>query len=405
MSWTRAGYVSGALLAVSCGPHRTEHVRGDTGPSLTAATYNLGLLDSVGFVEQRAPLVLGATAALDVDLLCVQEVWQQPHWDQLSAANMTRRPHQLRLPAEPGAHGRCSLELYSPLSNCAESVCAASDNLVACVTTKCASEVSKLDSGCTQCLLENAAGGDLVALRSACVGTPASDAPAPESRSYISGGSYGTGLLSTRPFAAADAKRLDASTVRRAILYGRLDGTALGTVHVFCTHLSALLTGLKYEGSYGSWDRENAAQVRVLLDWVHEKAGSEDAVLVLGDLNTGPAGAGITASVPESFALLSQAGFVDPFLRGPHAACTFCGDNPLVSATDTGTGAAIDHVLTRAIRSAVVRRVFDEQVEVRGADSVSGDAGGAPSTRRIGLSDHYGLRALLRGGASTSSSR
>jgi endonuclease/exonuclease/phosphatase family metal-dependent hydrolase len=192
--------------------------------------------------------------------------------------------------------------------------------------------------------------------------------------------------------------------VRRALLYAQVDDARLGKLHVFCTHLTAIQSGIKYEGSYADWDAENAAHVQALIDWAKEKAGDGGQVLVLGDLNTGPAGAGIQPSVPESYAKLPAAGYRDPFLSGPSAACTFCTDNPLVSPSDSAANSEIDHILTRNIVApAQVTRVLDTQVEIdvtttgmdAGVSMVGVDGGVAGTKRKVGLSDHYGLRLLL----------
>jgi endonuclease/exonuclease/phosphatase family metal-dependent hydrolase len=355
---------------------------------LTVATYNLGLLNSVGFVEQRAPLVIDAAAELDADVLCVQEVWEQKHWDALAKAQREQRPHTLRLPPDPGAQGQCDPDDFNPLQSCAEAACADADNLVACVTDSCAEEVGVLASGCTSCLLENAASADFSAIRAACVGTSEAGETG---RAYVSGGSYGIGLLSAVPFAETDEKLLDASTVRRAILYARLEDPELGTVHLFCTHLTAIQDGIRYEGSYGDWEGENAAHVEALVDFVDEKAGDDGKVIVLGDLNTGPAGKDISASVPENYAKLPEAGFENAFLSGANAACTYCSENTLVVSDDAAADATIDHILTRNVEDVSVERIFDAAVEI---EIPAED--GETTTRSLNLSDHYGLSAVVR---------
>jgi endonuclease/exonuclease/phosphatase family metal-dependent hydrolase len=387
--------ISCLSLAAACDESANEADAGPdagAGGTLSAATYNLGLLGSVGFVSERAPLTIEAVAAIAADVLCVQEVWEQEHWDALVAANGDR-PHVLRLAAEPGAVGKCSPDQFNPLQACAEPACgsAGAASLVPCVLNSCGALVQTLATGCTDCLLQNAPSGDFAAIRAACVGAGATQGiPAPEDRSYVSGGSYGIGMLSTKPFAATDEKRLDASTVRRGILYGRLDETPVGPVHVFCTHLAAILDGLQYEGSYGDFTGENAAHAEALIAWAKEKAGKDEKVLLLGDFNTGPAGDDIAASVPDSYAQFPAAGFDNAFLSGPNAACTFCSSNPLVLSEDTGAGAAIDHVLTRGIGPTVVaERVLDELVTI----DVSLDAG--TEQREVALSDHFGLHATI----------
>lgn len=384
----RAFGVAALSIVLSCGDDDGE--TGTHTATLTAATYNLGLLDSVGYVDQRTPLAIDATTKLDADVLCVQEVWQQAHWDALVAAEASTRPHTLRLPADPGAMGQCSADEFTPVQQCAQATCAGQppESLVTCVTSNCPTEVGALGSGCITCLLGNTSSGSFDATRAACVGNASAGA---SGRSYVEGGSYGIGLLSKKPFAATEQRLLNASTVRRGILYARIDDAALGSLHVFCTHLSAIQSGLKYDGSYGDWDGENAKHVEDLIAFVRDKVPANGKVLVLGDLNTSPAAAGISPSVPANYAKFAPAGFADPFLAGPNAACTFCNDNPLVNASDSGAGAMLDHILTRGLDKRVsVTRQLDQRIEI----DVPVPGGGSEK-RQSALSDHYALRAVV----------
>jgi endonuclease/exonuclease/phosphatase family metal-dependent hydrolase len=352
--------------------------------ALSLVTFNTGLLDAVGSVDERAPLVFEELGNAEQDVLCVQVVWAEEHWDALVAATAEVRPHVLRLPPMPGVEGQCTADEFEPLRACAELSCPSmeADELVACVTAMC-DAVADLSGTCIACLLDNATGG-LDVFEAACLGTGTGgtdDEPLPpEDRSYFLGGSFGLGLLSTLPFVETDTLVLDASTNRRGILYARLEVEALGEVSVFCTHLTPRLDPLRYEGSFGTWSGENEAHVQALIEWVDQKAGADGTVFVLGDLNTGPAGAGIEAELPDSYALLPAAGFAAPFLEGPEAACTFCSANPLVNPEDTGVDAVIDHVLTRNLDASVeVQRTLMTHIE-----------------ESQPLSDHYGLRALVR---------
>jgi endonuclease/exonuclease/phosphatase family metal-dependent hydrolase len=243
-------------------------------------------------------------------------------------------------------------------------------------------------------LVDNGASGDLDVIQTACLGSGASveDLPLPpEERSYLLGGAFGIGLLSKLPLEETDTLVLDAATTRRGIVYAKIDVPELGEVSVFCTHLTAVLPELSYEGSYETWDGENAAHVQALIDWVDEKTADGDKVIVLGDLNTSPSlpSADIDPEVPDSYALLPDADFADPFLDGSNAACTFCADNPLVRLEDTGVDANLDHIMTRGIDSTVtVERILD------GLQSIEDDTdGGAPG--ELSLSDHYGLEATF----------
>jgi len=380
---------------------------GGTAGALRVATYNAGLLDSVGYVPERLPLVTKALADLDVDIQCVQEFWAQDHWDGLVAASRSERPNVLRLDPRPGVSGKCSPDEFLPLRACAEAHCgsAGASDLVPCTTTECPAQVAALSGTCINCLLDNASSGDLDVISARCLGTERSaegGAVPPDERAYLAGGSYGIGLLSKLPFVDTDHLELDSSTNRRAILYAQVDTPTLGSLSVFCTHLAPIENGVKYEGSYGSWEAENQAHVRALIDWVSEKQSKGGHVLVLGDLNTGPKGKDIAPSVPDDYALLPAAGFDDPFLRGPNAACTFCVENPLVSPTDAAADADIDHVLTRGTAlDATVERIFTETVTIAtqgpatAGDGGPTDAGKRQVQKQIRLSDHYGLRAVL----------
>ena len=399
------------LACFSAGCRSHDERAADAGPParLTVATYNAGLLPSVGYVQERLPFVEDALGKLEAQVLCVQEVWEDAHWQAVVKANEHARPHVLRIADDPGVVGKCSADVFNPLEACAASSCANAPALIPCVATSCAAEVAELDSACLQCLLDNANSGDLGVIRTACVGmsTSSNEGPLPpEQRSYVSGGSFGIGLLSALPFAESEEKKLDSSTVRRGILYARVDDSALGPVHLFCTHLGAILKGVKYEGSYGGWEGENAHHTDDLIAFVNEKVKQGEQVIVLGDMNNGPAGKDIVASEPASYAKFAAAGLADPYLAGANASCTFCTDNPLVNPNDEGAQAAIDHILTRGIPGGVVERIFDDLIEIQvetdtsDASMPAQDAGSAPaqkasSSQTVGLSDHYGLRGTF----------
>ena len=411
IAWRLAG-TAALVLTWGTGCGSSGHEGGgapDSGTvgKLRVATYNAGLIDPVGYVPERLPLATKALADLDVDVLCVQEVWAEEHLDGLVAANQGKRPNVLRLEPRPGASGNCSPDEFLPLRSCAEAHCASAgpDSLVSCTTAECPDQVGVLSGTCISCLLDNAATGDFDAISTACLGT-GNDADGgavpPDERAYLEGGSFGIGLLSKLPFIETDKLELDASTNRRAILYAKVNVPSFGPLGLFCTHLGPIENDVKYEGSYGSWEAENAAHVKVLIDWVAEKQSAGGQVLVLGDLNTGPAGQAIAPSVPDNYALFPAAGFVDPFLSGPNAACTYCVENPLVIPTDAAADADIDHILTRGTTAtATVQRLFTAPITITvqgpgaAGDGGAGDSGKTNTQREIRLSDHYGLEGTL----------
>ncbi|HVU05489.1 MAG TPA: endonuclease/exonuclease/phosphatase family protein [Polyangiaceae bacterium] len=407
-SWTRSLIILVALVpmgSAGCASDASKvHGASDGGAgALRVATYNAGLLDSVGYVSERLPLVTEGLSNLDADVLCVQEFWREEHWDGLVAANESTRSNVLHLDPRPGVTGKCSPDEFLPLRSCAATRCsgAGPSDLVSCTTTECPAEVAALSGTCITCLLDNATSGDLDVIAAQCLGTAnGGDAGAisPDERAYLVGGSFGIGLLSRFPFLETGHLELDSSTNRRAILYAKLDAPSLGDPSVFCTHLAPIEHGVKYEGSYGSWEGENHAHVKALIDWVDDEQGATGPVLVLGDLNTGPAGTAIAPSVPDDYALLPAAGFADPFLGGPSAACTFCVENPLVDPTDAAADADIDHILTRRVAAVPsVDRLFTDPVTVTVGGVGDGGAGDAGSgrERQIRRSDHYGLLATF----------
>lgn len=392
---SRASSLTVCLLAsslvIGCGDDDDADAR--VAPQLTVATFNAGLIANVGYLDARAARVVDALAELEADVLCVQEFWSEEHWDALVAANADVRPHVLRIEAMPGAVGQCTPDEFEPLRTCAELACAGeeADALVTCVSTMCQDETVALSSTCITCLLDNATGG-IDVFQDACLGSGSGGAtdggvPADE-RSYFLGGSFGIGLLSKLPLNEPQTLVLDSSGNRRGVLHATTDVETLGEIAVLCTHLSAVQNNVRYEGSYGDWESENAAHARALVDFADDQAGGEGPVLVLGDLNCGPARPGVEAELADSYAELANAGFVDPFLDGDDAACTFCSANALVGSDDTGVDAAIDHILTRGLDAQVATtRVLMESFQDPGAD------GGAADT--IPLSDHYGLRATI----------
>jgi len=196
---------------------------------LKIATYNAGLLDTVGNVPERQPLVTEAVAALDADVVCMQEVWSDEHWDALVAANEDTRPHALRLEAMPGVPGQCTEDELLPLRACSELMCpnAGPSDLVSCTIVMCSDEVAVLSSSCTSCLVDNGGSGDLDVIEAACLGSSGAspdDLPLPpEERSYLLGGAFGIGLLSALPLMETDTLVLDAATTRRGIVYAKID--------------------------------------------------------------------------------------------------------------------------------------------------------------------------------------
>ena len=148
-----------------------------------------------------------------------------------------------------------------------------------------------------------------------------------------------------------------------------------------------------YGGDYGDWKGEQAHQIEQLLEYIEEKSGEEGSsgqVVLLGDLNTGPAVTdhGIQPEWPENYQLLVDAGLTEPYLAQSDVQCTDCPENSFHSADSDAK--LIDHVLLRGVAASPhVERVMTETVTI--------EVDGEPVETH--LSDHFGLELTLEGEA------
>ncbi len=376
-----------ALAATACGDDETEQQ--PPPETVTAATYNLGL--APGFVEAtegRTPVTTAYVAGLDIDLLCVQEVWfaQQALID----ATAEVLPNTVFIPADPGMVGApaCQPSDVTDVQTCVtdngcDQVC--SDQLVSCALQNCGAQIGQLNTNaptCYECVIAN-------------VGLPYEeiiDNCSNESIEYAFEGNFGQGILTSYDVLASDTLVLESTTNRRGVTYAQVD-TPLGEIHAFCTHLTAGLSSVPYPvgGAYSSWEEEQRAQIDAMLAFIDEKAG-DGQVLVMGDLNTGPAGDGYDGEMPDHYAVLIDAGFANPYESAPGHGCTFCADNPInakASASDKPNSVLIDHILVKGFAdgsaSADYTLIGTETVEVENCDE----------TVTTGYSDHYGLQVTL----------
>jgi len=365
------------LAPCACGGAESEHAS-EAGQA-RLATFNAGL--ATGYeddVAERKPAIEAALAkeAAGLDVLCVQEYWDEDHWKNLTSALAAELLYALRRPAEPGPVSCTGAEL-DPLLACLGKDCAGKTDqeLVSCALASCGSHVSALSTGCAACVTQDLS-LPLDQIYGTCTsgssGGSAKDTPA------LFGGTFDVGLLSRHPFIEQDSKRLDAFMVRVAVLYAKLD-TGAGELNVFCTHLTSSIGDWAYGGTHQSWEEENRFEAQQLVDYVNAKAAG-GAVVVLGDLNTGPAGATFEADSPASFAVLTDAGLSAPYASQPDASCTLCPDN--THRSPTSTPKLIDHALLRDFAGkAQGSRMLTEPVTLQ----VNG------ASVKESLSDHYGL--------------
>lgn len=354
--------------------------------ALTVATFNAGI--ARGFVNHagpRVPAVATALADIDVDVLCLQEVWDVPDREAIEAG--AGLAHTYNIPADAGEceGSACTDDEVDPLLACYAPNCADAPpgTIVECANEFCPDQVSSLSGPCITCiagaLTDEATIDDLIG---AC-GPEANAAGC-----YAYDGSFGTDIVSRYPLADTDALVFESSLNRRAALYARIPDTPQGEVHVFCTHLSAVFENIPHPGEAdgGTWEAEQRAQIEAMRAWIDEKAG-DGKVIVMGDFNTGPAVADrVLAEVPDNYEALI-AGFDPTYSGQDDADCTFCGDNPLVTGVDRDKSVLLDHVLIRGFAgaSSTGAVILDQQITL--------DIDGMPV--EAALSDHYGVQVRI----------
>lgn len=379
-----------ALAAFGCDDGDDDPGGGDAGVqtgALTVATFNAGI--ARGFVNHAGPRVQAVSTALseiDVDVLCLQEVWDVPDRQAIEAG--AGLEHTYNIPADAGEceGAACAPDDVNPLLMCYEPNCADAPpgTIVECANEHCPDQVNALPGPCIACiagaLTDEATIDDLIG---AC--GPDSEAAR---GCYAYDGSFGTDIVSKYPLADTDALVFESSLNRRAVLYARATGTPQGDVHVFCTHLSAVFENIPHPGEAdgGSWEAEQRAQIDAMRAWIDEKAGG-GKVVVMGDFNTGPAVADrVLAEVPENYEALIE-GYDPTYTAQDDADCTFCGDNALVTGVDRDKSVLLDHVLIRGFEGASTQGeiILDQQITL----DIEGMS--VPAA----LSDHYGVQVRI----------
>jgi endonuclease/exonuclease/phosphatase family metal-dependent hydrolase len=349
------------------------------GPDFTVVTFNTGL--ARGFVdhaEGRLPLIGPALAALEADVVCLQEVWTDGDAAAIVQAAASAFPHNYR-EATTGENGNgetgCTAEEIEPLEECARENCSdvTPENLGTCVLGNCGAEFGAVSDSCQGCFASQL-GNPLDDMIEACLEGAGG--------SWAYDGRNGLLILSRHPMTTREMTRFDSYLNVRVALHALVQDPQMGTVDVFCTHLTANLGGVTYGGNFASWEAEQAAQIDALLEWVEEKRTAV-VVVVAGDMNCGPDhGTGVVAEFGDNFAKFSTGGFSSPYLSDSDSPCTWCADNPLVGG---GPNNIIDHVLVRGSWPfSTALRILDNVITLDGDPEIE--------TR---LSDHYGVSTTV----------
>jgi len=334
---------------------------------LSLATYNAGLAHgAVPFAVERVQPLVDEIRSSPADVMCLQEVWSDADAEAIIAGVAETFPHAFREQTENDesswfACGAPQWPALYTMNSCVSEQCTPSGiSAFECAADQCKAEWAALDDHCKLCLSANTQSP----LKCAAWRAPM----------YAHEGRNGLVVLSRTPLEHASYTPFETFVVKRGVI--RAD---VGGLQIQCTHMTASLDVVPYpaEGRFGSWQGEHAAQLEIM----KRQAGERRRTIMLGDLNAGPASAGVDAELPDNYSAVAAAGYRDTWTSGQ--VCTYCQDNPLVCSKPEGCGPSsrIDHILLKS---------FERNVELGFARF--GDQA-IPTVGR--LSDHYGLRATL----------
>lgn len=330
----------------------------------TFLTFNLGLVDAVGMGSLRLPFIIAAMKKTRAEVACLQEVWDPADVQAVTEGLKGHYPHSFwHDTQDPATYPKapCKLAQAIAVQRCGTEKCSSKGiSLSECVSDEnlCKTEYDAFDDDCKRCLAANTKSPT-----SCAVGVDVA-------KVYSTEGRNGLLLLSWNKIENPTYTAYDTQLVKRGVITATIDGRT-----VQCTHLTAGLDVVPFEkGTFQSWDEEHKAQIPAI-----DKATDADGCRVLlGDMNTGPEGGGLTAEMGANFPEFARVGFTASW-NEPQ--CTFCAENEL---TGTDTSRWIDHVFFKGCAkdaSYAYRRVYDEQITVRKEERDI-------PTR---LSDHYGV--------------
>lgn len=344
---------------------------------LIFATYNAGLAHgAVPFAAERVKPIVNELEQSPADVMCLQEVWTDDDAKRIKDGLASTFPYAFREVTENDSSQwfACSPTQWPAIyrmNSCVSDKCTPNGiSAFECAADQCKPEWEALNTTCKLCLSANTQSP----LKCAAWRAPM----------YANEGRNGLMLLSRTKPDAVSYTPFDTYVIKRGVIRADIAG-----YQVQCTHMTADLPVVPYppEGRFGSWHAEHAAQVQVMA----EQAGKRRRTVLLGDLNTGPASAGVDAELPASFTALAAAGYVDSWTSGQQ--CTYCQSNPLACSRPGGCAGGLssrlDHVLLKNFDASIMLAV--ERNNERAITIVDGD-GRSHASR---LSDHFGVLATM----------
>lgn len=402
------------VLALACGG-------GGSNPTeIRVDTFNVGLAGAfVPNETARREPVIEAIAALDSDIVCLQEVWEQSDKDRIRTATMARFPHVAvfttdydteitdatdqngMIPPDPTTAPCAGEDLGDSLEaalTCIDANCSTmpgSDEgrttSASCAEENCVGAVGALLVGgsaalrCYSCLTTSLPTETLGDMRELCTTEVHAD--------IAFRGQSSTMILSRHPLSNVENFVLPGTWNRRQITIATATLPNGSEVDVYCNHLTPVFEGLAfpYTGPYGEgevgpsgWAAEQLLQTEKLIARVAARSGDRPAV-ILGDFNTSPS---LPANdiVGEAQATYARLTSVYAAASAPDftPACTFCPETN-ANFVESSASVWLDHIFLSgfgADATVSTEVTFEENVVTAGSAQVP-------------LSDHYGLAARV----------
>lgn len=390
-------------------------------------TFNVAMAGSfIPNAEERRQPLLDGLAASEADILCLQEVWEQPDKDAVLAATQAQYPHavwfahDLDTPLDDPADQNGEVPPAPTEPPCADpDLTSKLDTAMACLRDKCSTIPGSDDGKATstacaeaECVAEAAALllGDAVHKRCyACVAVnlptetfgDIRDACTTEVNAGLAyDGQSSLMILSKYPLSDARDYVLPGTYNRRIIATATATLPNGAELDVHCNHLTPIFGGLTrpYTGDYGGgatdeegWAAEQLLQAEKLLAYVKDHSAGQPSV-ILGDLNAGrdypDSDDPVIFGEGEPTLDLLETTFVHAITPDYQPLCTYCDTN---ANNDTDSPSWIDHIYLYNLDASSV--LFSERVYDQDVVPVDDGSGG---TLMVPLSDHYGMRARLR---------
>lgn len=414
------------LAAVGCGG-------GGNPVEITVETLNVALAGAfIPYEAERRQPVTDAVAAMEADIVCLQEVWLQADKEAIRDAAAETFPYTVFFqhdldttvddptdingdvppplqgvpcPDVDSGNGTTIQEQADATIECLAEFCSTTGDdqgfttSAGCAADNCVAEAAPLLLGtpaqtrCYACAVTQLPTEQISVIGERCTNI--------ENQDLAFRGQSGVMILSKYPLTNANDFVMPGSWNRRVVLSATATLPNGSELDVYCNHLTPIFSDFTfpYTGQYGNgmlssagWAAEQLLQAGKHNVYVQQTSGSRPAV-IMGDLNAGRElldDGGDTILFDEGSATLDKleevltVGVVDGYVP----TCTFCDTNPLNGIEDTNP-VWIDHIyLYNLERSAVsaTKRTFDGNVL-----QVDGDEGPI----NVPLSDHYGLQSVL----------